>query len=240
MGDVEVGLVGVDTNTLLAEQINKDSAGLVVLVGCEGGLEVLVLLDVLNVLVEQVGRVEGSALGFRVELGAEDGTRVVNETLVGLVVQVGEVLPPLAGESGGVNCVSVVLRGDVALASAQVESWDVVGTVTVLELDGLSTSSKGDQLVTHADTHDGNLRGLEQLAEVVHGLCAVGWVTWAIRDEDTVEVVGDLLDGVVVREAGNAGTTRDKGAKDVLLNTAVNQSNVHVTERRADMERSLG
>jgi hypothetical protein len=238
VGDIEVGLVGVNTDTLLAHQIDKDSARLVVLVR-ELGLEVLVLLDILDVLVEQVSRVERSALGLGVELGAEDRSGVVDQTLIRLVVEVGEVLPPLAGESGGVHSVTVVLRGDVALASAKVESRDVVGTVSVLELNGLRASGEGDQLVTHADTHDGKLRGLEQLAEVEHSLCAVGWVTRAVGDEDTVEVVSDFVDGVVVREACNAGSTGDEAAKDVLLHTAVYQSNVHVAERRADVEGCL-
>ena len=237
--DIEVGLVGMNTNTLLAEQVNEDSAGLVALVGGKGGLEVLVLLHVLNILVKQVSGVKRSALGLGVELSAEDGARVVDETFVRLIVEVGEVLPPLAGQSGGVDGVSVVLRSDVALAGAQVESGDVVGTVTVLELDSLSTSSKGDQLVTHADAHNRDLRGLEQLAEVVHSLCAVGWVTGAVGDEDTVKVVGDLVDGVVIGEAGDAGTARDKAAKNVLLDTAVDEGNVHVTEGRADVERCL-
>jgi hypothetical protein len=239
IGDIEIGLVGVNTHTLLAEKIHEHSARLVALVG-ELRLEVLVLLHVLDVLVEQVGRVERSALGLGVELGAENGSRVVNQTLVGLVVQVGEVLPPLTGKSSGVNSVSMVLRGDVAFASAQIESRDVVGTVAVLELDRLRASGEGNQLVTHANTHDRNLRRLEQLAEVEHGLCAVSWVTRAVGDEDTIKVVSDLVDGVVVREAGNAGSTRDKAAKDVLLDTTVDQGNVHVAKRRADVERCLG
>lgn len=201
---------------------------------------VLVLLDILHVLVKEVGRVKRTTLGFGMELGTEDGTGVVDQSLVGLVVEVGEVLPPLAGEGGGVDRVSVVLRGDVALAGGEVESRDVVGTVTILELDGLRTSSKSDKLVTHADAHDGDLGSLEQLAEVVDGGCAVSWVTRAVGDEDTVEVVGDLVDGVVEGEAGDAGTAGDETAEDVFLNTAVNQSYVHVAQRRADMEGSLG
>ena len=174
------------------------------------------------------------------ELGTEDGTRVVDQTLIGLVVEVGEVLPPFAGQGGWVDRVSVVLRSDVALAGGEVESRDVVSTVTVLELDGLCTGSKGDKLVTHTDAHDGDLGGLEQLAEVVDGGGAVGWVTRAVGDEDTVEVVGDLVDGVVEGEASDAGTARDETAKDVLLDTTVDQSYVHVAQGRADVEGSLG
>jgi hypothetical protein len=226
------------TNTLLSQQVDKKRAGLVVPVG-EAGLVVLVLLDVVHVLVEEVRGVERTSLGFGMELGAEDGTGVVDQTLVGLVVEVGEVLPPVAGQGRGVDGVSVVLRGDVALASGEVESRDVVSAVSVLQLDRLSTSGQSNQLVTHANTHDGDLRGLEQLAEVVDGRRAMSWVARAVGVEDTVEVVRDLVDGVVEGEAGDAGTAGDEAAKDVLLDTAVDQSHMHVTERRADVERSL-
>jgi len=174
------------------------------------------------------------------ELGAEDGTGVVDQTLVGLVVEVGEVFPPFAGQGSGVNRVSVVLRGDMALARGKVKSRDVMRTVAVLELDSLRTSSKGDELMTHADTHDGNLGSLEQLAEVVDGGRAMSWITGAVGDEHTVEVVGNLVDGVVEGEAGDAGTARDETAENVLLDTAVDQSYVHIAQRRADMEGSLG
>ncbi len=128
----------------------------------------------------------------------------------------------------------------MALAGSEVESWDVVGTVAVLELDGLCASSKSDKLVTHTDAHDGDLRGLKQLAEVVDRGCAVSWVTGAVGDEDTVKVVGDLVDGVVEGEAGDAGAARNETAEDVLLDTAVDQSYVHVAQGRADVEGSFG
>lgn len=174
------------------------------------------------------------------ELGAEDGAGVVDEALVGLVVEVGEVLAPLGGEGGGVDGVAVVLRGDVALAGGEVEGGDVVRAVAVLELDGLCAGGERDELVAHADAHDGDLGGLEELAQVVDGLGAVGRVAGSVGDEDAVEVVGDLLDGVVVREAGDAGAAGDEAAEDVLLDTAVDEGNVHVAKGRADVEGCLG
>jgi len=229
----------VHANTLLAKEIDKQRAGLVVALR-EGRLVVLVLLDALDVLIEQVRRVHGAALGLGMELGAENGAGVVDQAFVGLVVQVREVLPPLAAEGGGVDGVSVVLRRDVALARGEIERGDVVRAVAVLELDRLGAGGEGDELVAHAYAHDGDLRGLEELAEVVDRGRAVGGVTRAVGDEDTIEVVGDLVDGVVEGEAGDAGATRHQAAKDVLLDTAVDQGNVHVAERRADVERSLG
>jgi len=210
----------VHANTLLAEQVNEKRTRLVVAFG-EAGLVTLVLLHILHVLIKEVSRVKRTALGFWVELGTEDGTGVVDKTLVGLIVQVGKVLPPLARQSRRVDGVSVVLRRDVALASGKIERGDVVSAVSVLELDGLCAGSERNQLVPHADAHDGYLRRLEELAEVVHGSGAVGWVTRAVGDEDTVEVVRDLVDGVVKGEAGDAGTARNETAEDVLLDTAV-------------------
>ena len=68
--------------------------------------------------------------------------------------------------------------------------------------------------------------------EVVDGVLAVGWVTGAVGDEDTVEVVGDLVDGVVEGEDSDTGTTADQAAKNVLLDTAVDESNVQTAGRQ--------
>ena len=228
----------VYTNTLLAQQVHKQRAGLVIPVR-EHSLLLLVLLHALDVLVEEVGRVEGSTLRLRVELGAENRAGVVDKTLVGLVVQVGEVLPPVSREGGGIDGITVVLGSDVALSGGKVKRRDVVRTVAILELDGLSTGSEGEQLVTHANAHHRNLGGLEQPAEVVHGRGAVSRVTRAVGDENAIEVVGDLVNRVVEGERCNAGAPGDKAAENVLLHTAVDQGDVQVTERRAHVERSL-
>jgi len=71
-------------------------------------------------------------------------------------------------------------------------------------------------------------------------LLAVSWVTGSVGDEDAIEVVRDLVDGVVEGEAGDAGASGNKAAEDVLLDTAVDQGDVHVAERGADVEGSLG
>lgn len=216
---------GVNTNTILAEQIHKQRAGLVVPVG-ERRLLLLVLLHALDVLVEEVRRIERSTLRLRVELGAEDRTSAVNQTLVGLVVQVGEVLSPFGRKSSRVDGITVVLGSDVALSGGEVKRRDVVCTVAVLELDGLRTSSECEQLVTHADTHHRNLGALKQLTEVVNGRGAVSGVTGAVGDEDTIEVVGDLVDRVVEGERCDTRTSGDKAAENVLLHTTIDQGDV--------------
>lgn len=236
---LKVGERRVNTNTLLAKQVDQKRAGLVVPVG-EGCLVVLVLLDVFHVLVEQISGIKRSALRFRVELSAENRSGDVDQSFVGLVIQVGEVFPPLAREGRWVNSITVVLRGNVALARSQVESRDVVRTVSVLELDSLRTSSESNELVTHAYAHNRDLGSLKELAKVVDGGCAVSWVTGTVGNEDTIKVVSDLMNGIVEGEACYASTTRHKAAEDVLLDTTIDQGNVHVAEGGADVEGSLG
>lgn len=47
------------------------------------------------------------------------------------------------------------------------------------------------------------------------------------------------MNRVVVGEASDAGAARDETAEDILLDTAVNQSHVHVSQRGADVEGCL-
>ncbi len=134
----------------------------------------------------------------------------------------------------------MVLAGDVALASGQVKGRDVVGAVAVLELDGIGTDSKSQKLVAEADAHDGDRGSLHQAAKVVNRLLKMGRVTRAVGDEHTIEVVGDLVDRVVVREHGDRCATADQAAQDVLLDTTVDQGNVEGGVGVGNDERSLG
>lgn len=228
---------GLNTDTLLAEDVEHELGGPVVLVDL---LAVLCELHVLEILLEEVRAVHGAALGLRVELRGEDGTGLVDHALVAAVVEVDEVLLEVGGQGAGVNGVTVVLAGDVALAGGEVEGRDVVRAVTVLELDGASTDGKGKELVAKADTHNRDGRLLHQRGEVVDSLLAMGRVTGAVGDEDTVVVLGDLLDGVVVGENSDGGAAAGKAAKDVLLNTAVDEGNVEGSTGSLNEEGSLG
>lgn len=228
------------TNTLLGQDVNQERVGAAVPLGMELGLVVLVAQHAVEVDVEEVRGVKRTSLGLGVELSAEDGARLVDHTLVACVVQVGEVGLPVRGQGRGVNRVTVVLAGDVAATGAHVQSGNVVSTVTVLELDGAGTSGQGQELVTQADTEDGKLGGLHQAAQVVDGVLAVSRVTGTVGDEDTVEVVGDLVDGEVVGEHGNTGATADQATQNVLLDTTVDDSDVALGVRSANVEGSLG
>lgn len=231
---------GLHTDTLLGKQINQQRAGEAVPLWVEHGLAGLVLAHTVNVDVEEVRGVQRTALGLGVELCAEDGARLVDHTLVAGVVQVDKVGLPVRGQGRRIYSVTVVLTGDVAASSAQVQSGDVVSTVTILELDGASTGGQSKQLVAQANTEDGHLRGLHQATKVVGGLLAVSWVTGAVGDENTVEVVGDLVDGVVEGEHCDAGATADQTTQNVLLDTTVDDSDVALRIGRAHVERSLG
>lgn len=230
----------LDAHTLLGQEVNQERAGDGVPVGVERQLVVLVLDDAVQVDVEEVRGVQGTALGLGVELGAEDGTSLVDHTLVARIVQVDEVGLPVGRQGGGINSITVVLAGDVAAASSGVQCRDVVSTVTILELDGTSTVGQSQELVTQTDTEDGHLGGLHQATEVVDGVLAVSRVTGAVGDEDTIKVVSDLVDGVVEGEHSDTGSTADQATQNVLLDTAVDHSDVALGVGSADVERSLG
>lgn len=51
--------------------------------------------------------------------------------------------------------------------------------------------------------------------------------------------MGDLVDGVVVRESSDAGSAADKASQNVLLDSTVDDSHVQVSAR-ADVEGRLG
>ena len=142
-------------------------------------------------------------------------------TFVAAIIQVDEILLELCWESGGIDGVSVVLGGDVALTSCQIESGNVVGSVSVLELDGTGTCCKSKQLVTKTDTKDWNLGGFHQSGQVVDSFLAVSWIAGAIGDENTIEVMGNLVDWEIVWEDSGACTTSNQASQDVLLDTAV-------------------
>ena len=229
-----------NTDTLRGEEVDHEGIRSGPATALEDIVGLLVLLDGLEVGVEQVAGVERTALGFGVELRREDGTSLVDHTLVRAVVQVGEVLLPLTAHGGRVDSVTVVLRSDVALAGEEIKSRNVVSTVAVLHLDGVGAGSNGQQLVAKTDTHDGDLGGGHKLAQVVGGAAAVGGVTRTIGDENTVEVVGRLVDGEVVGNAGDRGATGDDGANDVLLDTTVDETDVGVAVGRGHVEGRLG
>jgi hypothetical protein len=162
------------------------------------------------------------------------------QTFVRAIVKVHEVLFEFCGEGGGIDCVAVVLRRDVALSSRQVQSGDVVSTVSVLELDGSGTGCEGEELVTETDTHDWDLGGFHEAGQMVDCFLAMGRVTRAVGDENAVEVVSDFVDGEVIREDCDACSSADQAAKNILLDAAVDDCYVHVSVHGTNVEWGLG
>jgi hypothetical protein len=70
----------VDANPFFGEEIDEQRAGDTVTCRLRVALTLLVLLYIFQVDVEQVGRVERTSLCFRVELGREDRSGLVNQT----------------------------------------------------------------------------------------------------------------------------------------------------------------
>ena len=128
----------------------------------------------------------------------------------------------------------------MALSGCQVQCRDVVGTVSVLELDGSSTGCKGQELMAETDTHDRDLGRLHEAGQMVDCFLAMSWVTRSVGDEDTVKVVGDLVDGEIVWEDSDTCSTTNQASKNVLLDTAIYDCYVHVSVHGTDVERSLG
>jgi hypothetical protein len=112
--------------------------------------------------------------------------------------------------------------------------------IPILELDGTSTCRKSKQLVAETDTHDWDLGRFHQASQVVDCFLAMGRVTWAIGDEHSVEMVRHFMDWEVIWEDSNASSSSNHGTENVLLDTAIDDRNVHVSCRRADVERSFG
>lgn len=59
------------------------------------------------------------------------------------------------------------------------------------------------------NSHDRNLRGVHELAEVIDGVLTMGRIARTIADENTIEVVSYLMNRVVVRKGRDTCTSTD-------------------------------
>jgi hypothetical protein len=67
----------------------------------------------------------------------------------------------------------------------------------------------------------------------------VGGITGAVGDEDTIEVVGNLVDRVVIGEHSDTGSAADQAPENVLLDTTIDDGNVALRVGCAYVEGSL-
>lgn len=115
-----------------------------------------------------------------------------------------------------------------------------MSTVAVLQFDGSGACRQSKKLMAQADAHDRHLAGLHELSEVVNCVLAMRRITRSIGDENSVEMVGDLMDRIVVGEAGDRSAAANEASQNVFFDAAINDSDVGVASTRADMEGGLG
>jgi hypothetical protein len=199
----------------------------------DGGLEELRLLGTVGHGVDEdieeelgVART-GSAL--RVELHTEVRLLGVVDTLVATVVGVDKELLPAVGQAVGVDGETVVLRSDVTLASDHAGARNVVASVTELHLLGGGAGSTGEELMTQADTEDGDLVLLEDGSDVLNGGLEHGGVTGTVGEEETIKVVNGTGNVVVPRAHQDFDTTLEEAPQLVELHTDIEAQNTDST-----------
>jgi len=180
----------------------------------DGGLEELRLLGTVGHGVDEDIEEELGVARTRSALGVELHTEVrllsVVDTLVATVVGVDEELLPAVGQAVGVDGETVVLRSDVTLSSDHAGTRNVVTSVTELHLLGGGASSTGEELVTQADTEDGDFVLLKDGSDVLNGGLEHGGVTRTVGEEKTIKVVNGTGDIVVPRANKDFDTTLEE------------------------------
>lgn len=79
----------------------------------------------------------------------------MTHTLVGSIVDVTPCFGPSGRKTGGIDSVPVILGGDVTTSREEVERWNILGTVTVLEFDSLGSRCEREELMSQTDSEDG-------------------------------------------------------------------------------------
>lgn len=67
----------------------------------------------------------------------------------------------------------------------------------------------------------------------------MGRVARSVGDENAVEMMSDLVNGIVVWERRHTGTAADQASKNVFLDTAIDDGYVKIAFGGADMEGRL-
>ena len=134
----------------------------------------------------------------------------------------------------------MVLARDMAMSRGQVQSRNIMRTITVLQLDSLCTSGQGKKLMSEANPKYWDLRRLHQLSEVIDRVLTMCRISRPIGEENAIKMVRNLVDGVVIREGSDTRATADQTSQDVFLDTAIDDCYVHVSKPRVDMEWCLG
>lgn len=123
-------------------------------------------------------------------------------TFIAGVVKVYKILFPVGRKALGVDSITMILASDVAPASGEIQSWNIVSSVAVFQFDGTCTSCEGKQLMSQADSHNRNLRRFHQLAEMIDSFLAVSRITGSVGALSKTLVpfiLFDLKDGAYMK-----------------------------------------
>ena len=152
----------------------------------------------------------------------------MSDTFVAVVVGVDKELVPALGQSLGVDGITVVLRGDVALSGEHVGARNVVAAVTELHLEGFGAGSASEQLVSKTDTEDRCPGLLQSCLNVLDSVLHHGGVTGSVGQEETVVLLACELGEIVVPWHDlDFHAARDEAAQLVELETDINTENTH-------------
>ena len=213
---------------------------------------VVVVAHVVDELVKETKGILGATLGFRVELDALEWFRLVADTLVRAIIQVGKVhLPVVAGVvgvggagggvGGGVGIeptggggrghrerilnerVAMVLGRDEAGTRSMVEHGLVVRSIAEAEFVRGQADRCPQQQVPHTDAEHGSRSlGHQESPDHRYGAVAVLRIAGSIRQKHTI-VFGVRWHVMVVRYHVDLQSTLRQASNDVLLHPAVHQ-----------------
>mmetsp|Transcript_16240 Transcript_16240/g.51019 ORF Transcript_16240/g.51019 Transcript_16240/m.51019 type:complete len:257 (-) Transcript_16240:634-1404(-) len=193
------------------------------------------LRDAADEILEEEGRVCGTAASLGVELHGEPRPHAMDDALVGPVVCVDHQRHPVTRQRVAVHCETVVLGRDVAACRAKVNARLVHAAVAKLHLVSLRACSKRQDLVPEANAKDRCGRpSLHDCAHMLYRLQALQGVARPVAQEQTIE--GVLREVVVPWYHGDLDTQHvHKVADDVILDAAVHGQDVYEVASRLSL-----
>mmetsp|Transcript_14658 Transcript_14658/g.31278 ORF Transcript_14658/g.31278 Transcript_14658/m.31278 type:complete len:440 (-) Transcript_14658:504-1823(-) len=166
----------------------------------------------------------GAILVLGMELSREVRTRFVDESLVTVVVEVGEQFLVVIAQGGGVNVIPVILRGDVTLPSCVVDHWLILPTVAERKLLRLTSCRNTQQLISQTNTEDRlhlALRNANSLLQLLDRLLTVRGISRSVREEDSIELVHVSREGMVPRHDSELDSPINHKSDHIVLHSAV-------------------
>lgn len=185
--------------------------------------------------------IEGSTGRLGVELNSPytlTGGLSTLDTFDRSVVSIEEERFPSLGERiNELESILVVLRGNIDTSSFDVarvgegEDRLIVATVTEPHPVSFQSGSETDDLVTHANTEDGLFPLVDSLAEVKSSLHAVLGVSGTVGEEETIELISNLVEVIVPGEDSDGSSSAGECTKNVGLGTEVEERDFDISVR---------